>query len=524
VSGSVGIGLSSPSNLLHLAGASATPSLRLGSISTEFHWDIGRENATTGDFVFNNANGGATTEKVRITTGGNVGIGTTTVPTRLTVYVGPGAISGTNDGVRLQVQSYADAARNTIVWGQDCSNLVLARFGLEWNFSTAQMNFVWRDMYNSTTGSTELMRLTGGGNVGIGTSSPNARLDLGGSYGASGEKFLIYNDNTSSALAGTKVGFYMDRFGLANNSTFVFPTAAAAAGSYIIASKDTGGTTLTARVTVLGESGNVGVGAQNPRTRLQVTPQSNAEAPVLGTATGIATFTSANTNYGLQLNSTSDGTFFIQSQRFDNNAVAYKLSLQPAGGGVRVGSATAFNDDIKFNVYGTGVWNGANIGLQNGGTGGKDWIIFSTNNEFGQGGGNLLFYNNSGPTSNGLIIYANGNYVFGGSNVSDRRLKQDIENINFGLNEIMQLSPKSYHLKSKDSLQEENQTILRKRYGFIAQEVQSILPDTITGEETETDYLGLDYNGVLTVAVKAIQELKAENDTLKEILQRNNIQ
>ena len=195
-----------------------------------------------------------------------------------------------------------------------------------------------------------------------------------------------------------------------------------------------------------------------------------------------------------------------------------------SGGGVRIGSTTAFNDDIRFNVYGTGVWAGANIGLQNGGTGGKDWVIFSTNNEFGQGGGNFLIYNNSGPTANGLIIYANGNYDFGGSDVSDIRLKQDIENLNHGLNDIMLLSPKSYYLKSEDNLQEENQTILRKRYGFIAQEVQQVLPDTITGEETETDYLGLDYNGVLAVAVKAIQELKAENDTLKEILQRNNIQ
>ena len=73
----------------------------------------------------------------------------------------------------------------------------------------------------------------------------------------------------------------------------------------------------------------------------------------------------------------------------------------------------------------------------------------------------------------------------------------------------MQLSPKSYYLKSKDNLQKEKQTTLKKQYGFIAQEVQQILPDIITGEETETDYLGLDYNSVLAIAVKAIQELEA---------------
>ena len=85
-------------------------------------------------------------EKVRITSTGNIGIGTTSVPTRLTSYVGAGAIAGTNDAIRLQVSSYDNAARNTIVWGQDSGgSIVLARYGLEWNSSAGQMNFVWRD-------------------------------------------------------------------------------------------------------------------------------------------------------------------------------------------------------------------------------------------------------------------------------------------------------------------------------------------------------------------------------------------
>lgn len=69
-SGNFGIATTNPTNLLHLAGASATPSLRLASISVGYYWDIGRENATTGDFVFNNANGGASTEKARISLSG----------------------------------------------------------------------------------------------------------------------------------------------------------------------------------------------------------------------------------------------------------------------------------------------------------------------------------------------------------------------------------------------------------------------------------------------------------------------
>jgi len=87
----------------------------------------------------------------------------------------------------------------------------------------------------------------------------------------------------------------------------------------------------------LSTNGNVGIRASSPRTMLQVTPTSNAETPVLGTATGAVTFTSANTNYGIQFNSTSDGTYFIQSQRFDASATAYALGLNPAGGVVYLG-------------------------------------------------------------------------------------------------------------------------------------------------------------------------------------------
>ena len=187
-------------------------------------------------------------------------------------------------------------------------------------------------------------------------------------------------------------------------------------------------------------------------------------------------------------------------------------------GSVIIG-ATSMPNGQKVGIVGSGVWDGAALGLQNTGTGGTTYTIFSTNSSFSQGAGNFLLYNASGGVNN-LIVYANGNYAFAGSNVSDRRLKQDIENINFGLNEIMQLSPKSYNLKSSNNLSGENQTTLKKRYGFIAQEVQTILPYTITGTETETEYLGLDYNGVLTVAVKAIQELKAEIDKLQSLINK----
>jgi hypothetical protein len=505
--GNVGINVSCPTNLLHLAGASATPSLRLGSISTGFHWDIGRENATTGDFIFNNANGGATSERLRITVGGNVGIGVICAPaTRLTVYAGSGAISCTNDAIRLQVQSYLDAARNTIVWAQDSANTVLARFGLEWNLSATQMNFIWRDVYNSAVGSTELMRLTGAGNLGIGTNCPNSTLEIKAVCATNSIRLgsiasnPIYN---TLSLNGTNAeGQYIGIAGGGGSDTNLYYQSGNG-GCHLFRTGN--GTTYTERVRIT-NVGNVGIGTNCPDRDPSGT-RSLAISGGGGLAASLDLYGNSR-NYAIFTGGAAALGFF------DLTAGSERMRINSCGG-VRIGSTTAFNDDIRLNVYGTGVWDGANIGLQNGGAGGKDWIIFSTNNLFAQGAGNLLFYNNSGPTNNALIIYANGNYDFGGSDVSDVRLKQCIQNLNYGVNEIMQLSPKSYNLKSQDTLQQENQTVLRKRYGFIAQEVQSILPDTITGQETETDYLGLDYNGVLAVAVKAIQEQQCTINLLK---------
>jgi len=108
------------------------------------------------------------------------------------------------------------------------------------------------------------------GNLGIGTDSSSARLDLGRGYGASGEKLLLYNDDFSGPLAGTKSGFYLDRFSLQNNVTFVFPTAASFPGSYIVAKKNTANTTLVPIFSILGETERVGIGTTTPSKELTV--------------------------------------------------------------------------------------------------------------------------------------------------------------------------------------------------------------------------------------------------------------
>lgn len=107
------------------------------------------------------------------------------------------------------------------------------------------------------------------GNLGIGTKTPNSRLDLGTGYGTKGAKLLIYNDDATSELSGTKCGFYMDNFA-SNNLNLVFPEAASYPGLFTISAKNTSNTILNPYFSIVGLTGNVGIGTTSPDSKLTV--------------------------------------------------------------------------------------------------------------------------------------------------------------------------------------------------------------------------------------------------------------
>jgi hypothetical protein len=100
-------------------------------------------------------------------------------------------------------------------------------------------------------------------------------------------------------------------------------------------------------------------------------------------------------------------------------------------------------------------------------------------------------------------VYSNGG-VLTNTNPSDERLKDSIETLGWGLEEVMALRPVSFDWKN-------NRTNQGRQYGFIAQEVQSVMPELVTefetvdGDQTVTR-LGLEKDGIYAALVKAIQE------------------
>jgi len=102
---------------------------------------------------------------------------------------------------------------------------------------------------------------------------------------------------------------------------------------------------------------------------------------------------------------------------------------------------------------------------------------------------------------------------------SDIRDKENIQNLNYGLNEILQLKPVSFTWKNK-SQQEQ-------KLGLIAQDVQNIIPEIVKSKEVQLmedgtektvqmDRLGMYYSDIIPVLIKAIQEQNEKIINLQE--------
>ena len=127
------------------------------------------------------------------------------------------------------------------------------------------------------------------------------------------------------------------------------------------------------------------------------------------------------------------------------------------------------------------------------------------------GGGNVAI----GTDTASYKLHVNGTaYATGAAGaLSDIRHKNNVLNINEGLNAVMLLRPVSY-LWNDDYITDNGMEGLH--FGFIAQEVKEILPDVILEQNNEEKTLGLKYTELIPVLVKAVQELKAEIEQLKQ--------
>ncbi len=133
-----------------------------------------------------------------------------------------------------------------------------------------------------------------------------------------------------------------------------------------------------------------------------------------------------------------------------------------------------------------------------------------------EAGANLLLDSNeimardNGATS-GLYLQQNGGDVYVNGAVvhsSDARLKKDVADLERGLDEVMRLRPVSFAWANRDD---------GRRVGLVAQEVRAVVDEVVY--EGQDGTLGVAYESLVPVLVKAVQQQQAEIERLKQELE-----
>ena len=535
--GNVGIGTSSPNAKLDIGTTAATakpPALRISNASfPAYYWDIWRDN-TTGYLNFGSATGSSLSTHITIKDQtGEVGIGVTSPGGKLEVkaantgtttdyatkvikanaplvggYSGTKIVSllsgfdstihavdfgygyngtgydlmlSTNDNLtgnpieRMRIDSggdvYIKGQANPTLYFQTNSTTTTNMFLIE------AASYVGTAPYNSNrliannssniafeTGGSERMRITSSGNVELKPTNPAGVSGTDTNYLG----FRITQTNSQSALLGTINGEGQSSWG----------------GDLIFSTKPNNGTpndtvTEKMRLTSVGEllkgiTSAVGIGA---------TP-ADANSTEIGNG---------------YINLCRDDTADAKQILFGKNGVRHSF-IETTGNGLTFHYGTTAVANLRDNLDGA-IWSSETIGRSIGMCSGTNYAS----------GANHAFVKFEGGASANIVMVSNSNGVqltknsTSWSSNSDERLKENITSVNNVLDKIQNYRCVEYNFI--------NDEIEDKKIGFIAQDWQEDFPAVV--DNNKDDMLTMKYTETIPILLKAIQELKAEVETLK---------
>ncbi|WP_395061557.1 tail fiber domain-containing protein [Flavobacterium sp.] len=355
----------------------------------------------------------------------------------------------------------------------DATNMGFIDYGIDGNTGDLGLGFG----SNNTTN----MVLTSTGNLGIGTSTPSNKLDI-------------------------------------NGTARIRSTAAGTATDDVLTVDPTGVIRKITRTSINNSADLRLIGSGNHIT-------SDAGISSNGSSVG-----SGTNNIAMGLNSLN-----LNNSGFSNIAVGTESLHSNLNGSYNVATGVNSLYDVTTGSYNIAVGSFSGVGLT---TGNNNTILGSfvsvppnmTNNIIiADGDGNqrinvitngFVGVNTNVPTFQ-LSVNGTAGKTGGGAwaAFSDIRVKKNILDYSKGLSEILKIRPVTFEYNGKAANKADGKVYV----GVIAQEIEKILPTTVTKIKTEEfdDLRQYDSSELIYTLINAVKELKKEIDVLKEQISKN---
>ena len=618
-SGSVGIGTNNPSELLHLQSGHTKQILKSTNLNTASSLIFDTQNINTADFLLGqlagrwngndvayinfeagsdttndddgvitfltSASGSSPTERLRITSGGDIGIGQASpskklhvVDSRSSTYEIVSKFAGGTGESSIAAISLVSAYSDT---ANDHEGHVTLGSLREGNGNRAAFIILTAD---DASTSTEKIRITSDGNMGIGHQKPSAGLHikkqgrnfglgyfydgyssdngLGGNASSSvgsqtGERthsLILESTSTAGEDIGASIGF---RARSSAGSTLGDVTFGAIIGAKENSTTDGSnnyttqskgylafytsdsyhfnphyGTLNTERMRIT-SAGRMGINNTNPSTMLEVGDPTKtstgsitiSNGEIIGGGTGPSLSFRHGPSSGTQrthqiysyvgdLRIVADSnenmefhTGGSESARIESggDVVSFKTLIATDSG--TTARDSFYNGNRGVGLFARNAYSNCGEHIEIGTDADRGWANLYLNRfSWSSGDDERMINFGVNNTSRGTITATTSGVTY--NTGSDIRLKTDIRPISDATSKLMAMNPVTHKWKEHP----DSDTV----HGFIAQEMQNIVPEAVHGEPEGEQMMGMDYGRITPIIVAALQNAIEEINTLKQ--------